>query len=456
MSGPKIIRIVTREEKLAMCEGHLTHLDETIARWTRVGLRNDTIDEGAITAIKTRREAIRMLVEKDRFSEAQKQALAEMAFLQSDIDARLRKSVEAAAKTRQERRNLASTAATLLSMILSAQKKIPETLRHNLEMAKNGEGDHSLATKAISQAFACLEPPKPTTDSTSRQREIARKLTAEPAENPTLADWLATQPKMEDDVSCRIDGLISELEILAGHETAKPYNARLKAITKEGSRDKQSLLSDSLLLDLAAVLKEQRIASETKSNLAVMHSQIIRFNTVAAQSLTAEIDVVLKTNNVKEAKLLITRAERLVAEEIKTVADVARRKAVLNGLAKLGYEVREGMTAVWIREGKVIVPKAANPMYGVEFTSIKEGERMQARVVRFENSDTSSDPARDRDMEGAWCNEYQRLQELIVSTGGSATLERALLPGDTPVKTVNVANERGLTKSTSSKRNRSI
>ena len=453
MSGPKIVRIVTREEKLTICEGHLARLDETIAHWTRIGLRNDMIDDDAVTALKTRRETIRTLVEHDRFSDAQKQALAEMAFLRSDIDARLKRSIETAAKTRQERRSLAATAATLLSMMIRAQKEIPGTLRHNLEMAKNGDCDHSLATKAISQAFASLAPPQPTTKSTPRQREIVRKLADEHIVNPTLADWLATQPKMGDDKSRRIDGLISELEALGGHETAKLFNIRTLAIDKEGAGSKQSLLYDSLLIDLAAALKEQRIVSATMVSLEVMRAEIARFNTVAAKSLTAEIDVALKSSHVNEAKLLIDRAERLAEQEIKAVADVARRKAVLNGLAKLGYEVREGMTATWIRDGKVIVRKSTNPSYGVEFAGVTEGERIQARVVRFGNANTCSDPTLDRDMEGIWCGEYQRLKELIINAGGSVVLERALSPGDAPVKIVEATSESAPARIASTRRN---
>ena len=48
---------------------------------------------------------------------------------------------------------------------------------------------------------------------------------------------------------------------------------------------------------------------------------------------------------------------------------------------------------------------------------------MQARVVRASNSSTNSDSVRDRDAEKAWCDEYHRLQERIVSAGGSVVLK---------------------------------
>ncbi|MGE8334829.1 hypothetical protein, partial [Pseudomonas laurylsulfatiphila] len=33
MSGPKVVRIVTREEILAICDGHLQRLELALARW---------------------------------------------------------------------------------------------------------------------------------------------------------------------------------------------------------------------------------------------------------------------------------------------------------------------------------------------------------------------------------------------------------------------------------------
>ncbi|BBI42545.1 hypothetical protein ALP64_204920 [Pseudomonas syringae pv. actinidiae] len=41
MSGPKVVRIVTREEIIAICEGHLQRLERAVNRWqtqaTRLG-----------------------------------------------------------------------------------------------------------------------------------------------------------------------------------------------------------------------------------------------------------------------------------------------------------------------------------------------------------------------------------------------------------------------------------
>jgi hypothetical protein len=40
------------------------------------------------------------------------------------------------------------------------------------------------------------------------------------------------------------------------------------------------------------------------------------------------------------------------------MAAVERRRAVLEGLASLGYEVSEGMATAWVKQGRVVLRKA--------------------------------------------------------------------------------------------------
>lgn len=48
MSGPKVIRIVTREEILEICRGQLARVDAALEHWTRIGRRNGCVDEDAV------------------------------------------------------------------------------------------------------------------------------------------------------------------------------------------------------------------------------------------------------------------------------------------------------------------------------------------------------------------------------------------------------------------------
>ena len=87
------------------------------------------------------------------------------------------------------------------------------------------------------------------------------------------------------------------------------------------------------------------------------------------------------------------------------MAAVARRRAVLQGLASLGYEVTKGMATAWVEGGRVVLRKAANRDYGVELAGGAKSDRLQVRAVGFGSPGAVRDTSRDRDMETIWCDE---------------------------------------------------
>src|SRR5687767_7630493 len=114
MSGPKVVRIVTREEIIAICEAHLARLDAVIAEWARMGERNDTIDEADRLAVTERRDSLRRLLASHNFQELQKRVPKEIDFLRADAQERLQKAAAAAAEARQSDRRTARAARSLL------------------------------------------------------------------------------------------------------------------------------------------------------------------------------------------------------------------------------------------------------------------------------------------------------------------------------------------------------
>ena len=121
----------------------------------------------------------------------------------------------------------------------------------------------------------------------------------------------------------------------------------------------------------------------------------------------------------------------------------ARRRAVLQGLATLGYEVNEGMATAWVQGGQVVLRKAANPEYGVELGGGTKSDRLQVRAVAFGSAQSPRNASRDRDMEAVWCSEFQRLQTLVSASGGGIEIEHALAVGATPLKLIEDTMKRG-------------
>jgi hypothetical protein len=59
----------------------------------------------------------------------------------------------------------------------------------------------------------------------------------------------------------------------------------------------------------------------------------------------------LAAEDVSSAPALIKQADALVQEELRVLAADSRRRAILQGLASLGYEVNEGMATAWVQGG---------------------------------------------------------------------------------------------------------
>jgi hypothetical protein len=94
------------------------------------------------------------------------------------------------------------------------------------------------------------------------------------------------------------------------------------------------------------------------------------------------------------------------------------------------------MATAWVQGGRVVLRKAANPGYGVELSGGTQSDRLQVRAVGFGSPQMARNTARDRDIETAWCGEFEKLQALLAGSGGRLEIETALPPGAVPIKLV--------------------
>ncbi len=245
MSGPKVIRIVTREEIIAICQGMLARLDAAIASWRRTGERNETVGAADIASTEKRRDALRALLAKDRFGELQAQVGGEIAFLKADTQDRLARAASAAASAARANRRTANTARSLLESLDRERKAVPAELRRKLVAASDGGKG---ADAAINAAFQLLDPPAESVIS-KKQGEIAKALGGG-ANILTLQAWTAGNATRDDEIVDRVESEIAELQVRAGPQLAETFAARADALRREVP-ERRRMVADSLLLELA-------------------------------------------------------------------------------------------------------------------------------------------------------------------------------------------------------------
>lgn len=430
MSGPKAFRIVTRAEIMTICRRSLARLDAAVEDWISRGQGNGTIDKADIDKVITRRDTLRGLLSADKFVELQKQIPAEISYLQADAERRAEKAAEMEAQSKRTMRRMKGTAQALLASLGSSGIQIPHEIRE--ELASSGIPSERLEA-AINKAFLLLHSAPATKGVSDLQRDIAARLGAG-EKRMSLEEWSSQQPGVtEDQALLRVDRFLGELKGLGIDPS--PFSARISTLELE-SPARQSLLADSLLLDLATAVKKGREHTRLQSDLRARHAELSEMKSAEAASLRSEIGQSLSGGSPVIDAGLIQRADFLIQAELQAIAAEERRRAVLEGLAGLGYEVSEGMATAWINGGRVVLRKAANPGYGVELSGGSKSDLLQVRAVAFGNSTEMRDTSRDLDIETIWCGEFERLQSLIAEDGGHLAIEHARPVGQFPLKVV--------------------
>lgn len=428
MSGPKAFRIVTRAEIIAICRRDLARLDAAVESWTLSGKRNGTIGQDDIEKVIARRDELRRLLAADRFVEVQKQVASEIGFLQADAERRIQKATELAANANRDLRRSKLAAEALLRRLQALKIEIPADIRAGLG---SPVASSERLEAAMAKALLLLPSPEAHESATDRQRELAAKLGAG-ERRATLQEWLARQPQYMDDPSlARVDAFLGELRGLGIDASA--FAARVAALETEPPA-RRPLVADSLLLDLANAVKDGRAHLRLGNELRERLAELSEMKSPEASSLLVEIDASLRLPSTNNTQELIKRADYLIEEELKTMAAAERRRAVLEGLASLGYEVSEGMATAWVEKGQVVLRKAANPGYGVELSG--GSDLLQVRAVGIGGSAEARDASRDRDMEEIWCGEFDRLKTLVAKAGGNVAIESARPVGQFPLKIV--------------------
>jgi hypothetical protein len=430
MSGPKAFRIVTRAEIMTICRRSLARLDAAIEDWISRGQRNGTIDKADIDKVVARRDALRGLLSADKFVELQKQIPAEISYLQADAERRAEKAAEMEAQSKRTMRRMKGTAQALLASLESSGIQIPHQIREELASSRTPS---ERLEGAINQAFLMLHSAPETKGVSELQRDIANRL-GSGEKRMSLGEWASQQASItEDQALLRVDGFLGELRGLGIDPS--PFSARISSLELE-SPARRTLLADSLLLDLATAVKNGREHMRLQSDLRARHAELSEMKSPEAASLRSEIGQSLSTVSDGNAAELLRRADFLIEAEVQLMAAEERRRAVLEGLAALGYEVSEGMETAWVDGGRVVLRKAANPGYGVELSGGSKSDLLQVRAVAFGNSTDARDTTRDRDIETIWCGEFTRLQSLIAKDGGSLAIEHARPIGQFPLKMV--------------------
>ncbi|WEL57886.1 hypothetical protein PZ739_12270 [Pseudomonas kermanshahensis] len=429
MSGPKVVRIVTREEIIAICEGHLRRLDQAVSRWEAQAEQLGQLNEQERAATRARQARLRALVTEDQLRELQKAVPIEIEHLRRDQLAREERAVLQATEQRQHQRRMQENAALLLKALVSRTDTAPQVVQALKQLAEGAQADN--AEQLLAQGFAQLNSSNEAQTLDEQQRALALRL-KDDVPTPDLNTWLAERAQATRDPRLQqIDRHIAELHLLQGAACAAPFVQALARAEAQPQSQQRNLLLDSLMIELANNSRDFQLNRDSLSKLHDLANEVRTHLDTGSEALLEQISQCTASTSQAIVSELQIRCETILAAHVQAQAALARREAMLHGLAELGYEVREGMTTAWADSGKIVLRKSATPGYGVELGGKAENGRIQVRAVALSRD---HDTQRDKDIETIWCTEFGRLQAMLQGNGSELLIERATGVGETPLK----------------------
>jgi hypothetical protein len=436
MSGPKVVRIVTREEIEAICRRHIANAEEAAAELRRCAKRHDALNDALTADLDGRLSQLRRLFAEDRWMELQKQAPLTVTFLKTETQQIRARAIASAEAARSKGRRIADAARTIISALEASGHEPPRALRDVATRASvANERELPAMEVVLNQNYATLAVRRSSAGASKEQLEFAGRLGAD--ERPqSFPEWLAAQSSNVNKRDSRLDALMAEIETLDDAETVQPFRQRAAAIAAEVSPERRALLTDSLVLDLSERSRRRRADDILMDRLREVQVGLRTLGAPETHAMEAQIATMLRSAKFDGGDDLVARAHAVIDGEMTKLAAAARRRAVLGGLAKLGYEVRETMSTAWAQDGRLVIRKPDATDYGIELGASLDVSRLQVRLVGSERPSAMRDARRDRDMETIWCSEFARLQDVLAASGSEMVIERAVEVGVQPVKTV--------------------
>ena len=129
MSGPKVVRVVTREEIEAICRRQIHLFDDAAEDLRRVAKRHGVYDEAFEADLQRRRANLQQLLLQGSLETLQRQAPQETAYVQAERDRIRAEAIAAREAARTKGRRLVDGARSLAAALEAAGQDVPDSLR---------------------------------------------------------------------------------------------------------------------------------------------------------------------------------------------------------------------------------------------------------------------------------------------------------------------------------------
>jgi hypothetical protein len=261
MSGPKVVRIVTREEATTICQRLIADVRREASALWRLAERLGVGPSNLKMEAEQRVLELERLLAGNQFLDVQKSSQANLAFLvgqRSQIEAEAVLKAEAA---RQASRRNAEAAQSLVKELQRRGLPVSADLQKFAGNPGPKAGLEKDAVQAlIASALDQLRGSATEAAAIPEDRELAQRL-SRGMDTVSLAEWQARRQATENPSASRLDRLIAEVQVLGDDAEAENFAKRAREIAFETSGGRRNLLTDSLMLDVTALIDARKRAA---------------------------------------------------------------------------------------------------------------------------------------------------------------------------------------------------
>lgn len=427
MSGPKVVRIVTPQERQIIKDRWLSQLKHALKRTEDYAKKNNLLDNDLEKGLSDTHEHYANLSIND-YLKIEREVPQQIEFLNVELK-KLKKKVADKRTSDWERfRNLKSTHNELKA--LSFEKNIafdafnaPQSITNkNLETYQAQiDNLYELLQKSISK----------TDELSEEQLAMQERL----SQGDSMLSVTAWKVKLEGTRS-RLKKLENTLKEMHVQEMSQEKIQTL--IDRCGQLDSRQtnydLQLDSLIIDAADFTKNELELRETREDLS---NNLLLIETLGEDfKFVAQWKEKLQNSTLED--LIETAAKALKFYETTSENRIveARRKAIKSALEKAGYTINDSMQTAWVENGRLVVKKATHSLYGIEIMSPTNLSRIQARVVADENRTNERSPSLDKNEEEIWCDNIDEIKTLFANENLEIIIDKMEEPGAIPLKEV--------------------
>lgn len=449
MSGPKVVKIVTREEMEKRCQAQVARLENEIQQLRVFSDKNGRLDEKLEADLASRLQRFK---EQDvsQYRKMESQISAQLSFLKSHRKD-LEKSIEEQALSSRKSFNMLLRIRTqLLDYCAAEGLQVPDSIVTRPSGILFADVDLEAFRRQVNEAHATIFPRIEAEESapSSEQKNLGERL-GRNLLSLSFEQWKNRIENLPDSLPhslsdspqvARLTRLLAQLKTLEeGDSVFASFSESVNRLFDDIDNPFNVMRSDSLILDIIDCMEKTKLFKEKKD---------------AARNVLLEIEVYLpcgscddldarEYENLRDAfancetaaiEPLIERASQLRDKVKEQFESRSRRQVILQGLADLGYKVNENLETAWVKEGSLVLGKKETSQYGLELVGQQALDKCQVRVVGSGNSSDTRNREADTAAEQKWCEDFASMRENLSNSGAEVTIQKAILPGQAALK----------------------